>query len=123
MKYKPIRFIQRWLAYAREFIGETNFIPNKVCVSYDHWFTDKKYRKKISKQLGLKFSDSGLQGISLAGNGSSFNMMRLDGKAQKMDVLNRWRAVEELDNFKAVMANEEVKRIGDIIYNMPRELM
>lgn len=92
---KKERFISCWNAIAEECLGVTNVIPDpKIFINFDKWFSELKYRKQISKQLDLKFSDKGLNIVMPMGwgkKGSSFDTMTFNGKAQKMSVLNRWR--------------------------------
>ena len=96
-------FIMLWKSYAHEFTNNTNFLtpldtalkPGKVCISYNEWFKSKPYRRCISQQLGLSFNDNGLQFVNGFGNGSSFDGGQLQGNAQTMNVLNRWRTLED----------------------------
>lgn len=86
----------RWKAYAREYLGETNYLPDKACVNYNEWFSNTDYRRNLSNQLQLKFNDRGLHQVARHGpNGrnsnESFDGLKYDGAAQKMKVLERWR--------------------------------
>lgn len=116
------RFIKGWLNSAREYLGITNLIPNpKICLNYDKWFVDKKYRQSISKQLGLRFSDRGLNIVMPVGwgkKGSSFDQMEYNHNAQKMKVLERWK--EYQDNtieFKNVLKmNDELREMAIKIF-------
>ncbi len=82
---------QRWKEYAREALGDTNFLgENKIVINYNHWFSSRSYRKSKSKELGLDFSDSKLNFVPGNGYGSSFDLRTMNGKAQDMGVLKRW---------------------------------
>jgi hypothetical protein len=83
------RAIELWKAYAREFLGVTNELPNRVGILFDRWFSDIEYRRSISRQLCLKFSDAGLRKVARYGGGSSFDGQDFDADAQKMNVLER----------------------------------
>lgn len=63
-------------------------------VSYNRWIKDVEYRKQISHHFGLNFSDRFLGHVSRYGGGSSFDKYDFQGKAQTMDVLNRWKLME-----------------------------
>jgi len=80
-------------------------------IIYDKWFQDINYRKQISSQLGLEFSDEGLQIVFGAGGGSSFNGIEYDGKAQEMDVLNRYKQVDNdlMNEFKKSEIGQQLK--------------
>jgi len=95
---KPIQInwkhrVENWKLYAREYLGDTSFLPHKVCVSFDRWFANRKYRKKISKQLRLKFTDKGKNTVGAWGGGSSFDGLIYKNSAERMDVLARWKQV------------------------------
>jgi len=86
--------------YELEALEATNILKNKVIVFYDKWFVNIEYRKQISKKLGLVFTDNKLNFIWSVG--SSFNpsfnkrMDYLQGRAQKMKVLDRYKVLEEV---------------------------
>lgn len=63
---------------------------NFYTIYFDEWFINKDYRIKITNDLKLNFNDKGLNDVYSNGR-SSFDEFRYDGKAQKMDVLNRWK--------------------------------
>lgn len=110
-----------WVAYAKEFLGETQILDNeKVCISYNHWFSDAAYRQAIAQQLQLDFSDTGVNAVATQGGGSSFDGQNLDGQAATMDVLNRWRQFADDPAFQAALSEEAIaysKQIfGDIFH-------
>jgi len=86
---------KEWKQYAREFLSHTNYLPtNTVKINFTKWFTDEDYRILIATELGLEYDDVGLNKVSGYGGGSSFDSTKLDGEAQKMDLLNRWKHIE-----------------------------
>jgi len=89
--------IWKWKAYAMEFLGESNYLENKkICISFNKWFVDEKYRISIANKLGLKYSDLALDYVGALNNGgSSFDRMTYDGRAQEMDCLNRWKVLKD----------------------------
>jgi len=86
-----------WKQYAKAVLSEWQPFDNYIGVFYDQWFKSKKYRKEIIEAINgnfkwdLKFTDDGIDRVSPIGHGSSFDNMKFDGKAQDMDVLNRWK--------------------------------
>lgn len=109
-----------WKIYAKEYLGQTNILPNKVSINYNQWFSDPNYRMNISEKLGIAFSDNGLNVVGKFGGGSSFNKTAFDGQAQRMSVLNRW---EESNNFKGKIRllrslgkDKELSKLVKIIY-------
>lgn len=92
-KLDPGRAMDLWVQIAREHLGETNRLDglNSKIVNYDRWFVSEEYRRQISDFLDLEHTDAGLNRVSSYGGGSSFDKKRYHGKAQEMDVLNRWK--------------------------------
>ncbi len=109
-----------WVAYAKEVLGETSFLGGKkIFINYSRWFLEEDYRRQIAAELGLGFSDAGLNDISKAGRGSSFDGDRFAGEAYRMDVLNRWRSYAENSAYLRLLKTEGVieysrKLFGDI---------
>jgi len=66
-------FINSWISYAQEFLGETSYIPNKVSLYYDEWVLNKEYRRKISAMADTFFNDKYKEQKSSGGGGSSFS--------------------------------------------------
>jgi len=83
------RIIDFWKRHAREYLGITDHLTGKVGIYYDRWFTDKLFRRQISRTLGLRFSDRGLNIVTRHGEGSSFDQTRYHKNSQKMNVLDR----------------------------------
>ena len=80
--------------YELEALEATNILKNKIIIIYDKWFVDIEYRKQIAGKLGLEFTDNGLNYVWKAR--SSFHDAKSDiqQKAQKMDVLNRYKYLD-----------------------------
>lgn len=83
--------------------------PNAHFIIYDKWFIDINYRKKISKELGIKFNDINLNKVATTGGGSTFDKMEFDGKAQEMNVLFRYKQM--MDNKKMLNFIESEKGV------------
>lgn len=84
-------FLRRWLMYAREFVGDTNVLPNKVTANFDRWFAEEQYRRDLAKRLDIPFSDATLNQVDPDWGKSSFDYYDYDGRAQELKVLDRWR--------------------------------
>ena len=88
---RALRRIKLWVEYAKEFINNTNYLKNKIPISFNKWASDENYRIYISNVLGLKYSDKTLKYIGDFGQGSSFTNTKFDGRATHMNVLCRWK--------------------------------
>jgi hypothetical protein len=108
--------IYRWKEYARECLGETGFVNNKIFIDYNSWFSNKEYRKKIAKSFGFSFTDRKLNFIPHNGGGSSFDLREKDGDAQKMDVLNRWKKLEGDNMFVNFFRDDELISLSKRLY-------
>lgn len=104
------RSVELWKSHAREFLGRTDTLQNRVGIYFNRWFSDEDYRRRVSDQLGLEFSDAGLGQVSTKGGGSSFNRTEFDGNSQRMQVLNRHDSLEgrEKELFDAVFGDNEL---------------
>ena len=109
--------VDRWKEYAREFLGSTSFLGSqKLLIDYNRWFKDMNYRKKISSELGLKFSDKKLNFVPNHGYGSSFDVRTMNKKAQSMDVFNRWRHFVDDDQYINIIRDRELIDLSMQIY-------
>ena len=109
----------QWKAYAREFLGETSFLPeDTVKVSFNAWFEDAEYRRRIADEIGLDHADRGVDEVSSDGGGSSFSGQEFQNRARSMAVLDRWRHFIDDPEYVAAFDEETVelsRRIfGDI---------
>lgn|GEM_PF-4049884 len=120
LKNSPKRFKRCWMSYAYEYTGRTNAINNKIVCNYDKWFSDKKYRESLSRQIGIDFSDDGLNFVDQQGRGSSFDLMRCQNSAQSMDVLDRWKAIEKGSHnylkLKSVFGRKHIRKMSSGIF-------
>jgi hypothetical protein len=104
-RVKPIVFKE----YARYFIDESPYYP----ILFDSWFSNKEYRIKICEDLGLHFTDFGKQGVADFGRGSSFDLRKFDGQAEKMDVLNRYKLYKDDEDYEGFMQDEEAVELNN----------
>ena len=96
------RRINIWKNHARS---------NLFKIIFDEWFVDKEYRKYICKELGLTFTDKGLNDVFWHGQ-SSFDKHKFNGAAQRMKVLERWKEFRDDANR---IVDEEMKKLFDEI--------
>lgn len=86
--YRPMHK-QKWLGQAKEILGITHTLPHFYPILYNKWFTSIEYRQQICSDLGYTFTDNYLNTMPYVA--SSFDGMKMDGKAQQMDVLRRYK--------------------------------
>lgn len=111
--------IDLWKAYAREFLGETNYLGNnKILVNYHRWCRDQTYRLDCARDLGLVTTDKGVNDVSDIGGGSSFDPTELDGQASQMKSDERWKLFENDPYFRQVVASDEFLELSSQIFGV-----
>jgi hypothetical protein len=109
----------QWKAYAREFLGETSFLPaDTVKANFNAWFTDEDYRRQLAEKLGLDHSDRGIDEVSSDGGGSSFSGRDYQNRARDMAVLDRWRHFIDEPEYLAAFDQETIELSGKIFGDM-----
>ena len=111
MRNRLHRFYRsQWKAYAREFLGQTSFLPeDTVKISFNAWFADDEYRRQTAATLGLDHADRGVDEVSSDGGGSSFSGQEFQDRARYMAVLDRWRQFIDDQEYVAAFDEETVE--------------
>jgi hypothetical protein len=111
------RFVDLWKAQARESLGITNDLRNKVCVYFNAWYSSEAYRRGISARLHFTFTDEGFNQVSDEGGGSSFDGLSFDGRGSQMDVLNRHAQLtpDESRILDRVLEDEDLVGLGRVL--------
>lgn len=112
------RVIDTWKMHARECLGETDYIPNRIVIPFNRWFSDQRYRQQLAEQLGYTFTDEGLSKVSTKGDGSSFDQTNYDNQGQRMDVLDRVQRLSEQERavFDSVMDDAELLDLNQRLF-------
>lgn len=112
-----------WKEYAKEYIGATNYLPDAIKVNYNNWFVDQSYRRQLSVQLGLNFTDKALEVVTSHGKGSSFELTKFDRRAQQMQVLERWQFFKDnAEYLEAFRRHQDIVEMAEEIFDLPPEL-
>ena len=112
--------VELWIQYAKEFLNESNYLShNKICISYNRWFSDLEYRQDLANQLGTEFTDAGMDRVAHLGGGSSFDGQNMDGAGRKMAVIDRWKTFIDNPDYRQIFQNQRLldyshKIFGDI---------
>ena len=86
-------------------------------ILYDRWFVSKAYRKEIADSLGLHFTDAALNQASPFGGGSSFDGLSYLKNASEMDVLTRYKQMEDNEDYqKIIQDNEEAINLSNQLF-------
>ena len=107
LRKKPKKYTRLWIDYAKEFLGETNFLPyKKICINYNKWFDDLEYRKRLCIGMNIRFTDAGINSVPQSGDGSSFDGVSYDGRGSEMKVLDRYHYLRDNDFYKKLFTDE-----------------
>ncbi|NER80336.1 MAG: hypothetical protein F6K42_12300 [Leptolyngbya sp. SIO1D8] len=117
VKSTRVNFTDLWVSYAKEFLGETNFLTHsKVCVSYNRWIKDVDYRRDIATQLGITFTDAGFNKVARRAGGSSFDGTAHDGDPSKMNLTGRWRHYLNDNLYQSLLKNKALMAYSEQIF-------
>lgn len=109
--------IDLWIEYAKEYLGKTQYFKdNKIVLNYNLWCSDKNYRRQIASQCKFDFSDLGFNEVKSYGGGSSFDGRQFDGKANQMNVLNRWQYFSNDISYRKLLDNDELLEYSEQIF-------
>lgn len=112
-----------WKEYADEFVGNTHYLNNPVKVNYNGWFNNQDYRRQISAELGLAFTDAALEVVTPHAGGSSFDRTQFDAQAQQMPVTERWYHYRDDPQYLAVFKQrQDILELGIKLFDLSPEL-
>lgn len=94
--------------HAREYLGETEWLPRLFPISYNRWFSDESYRDRLCGLVGCRSNESAMHVVPAAGSGSSFDGQEFKFEAEKMPVLERWRQYEDSSYFRSIFEDREL---------------
>ncbi len=99
-----------WLGYV-DYAAEQR--EGEVVFSYDEWFKSREYRQYIARKLGVVCDGEPYRRVH-GMEYSSFDGNKLDGKADEMFVLNRYKSMQEDPDFQeAFRIRERYEKNGD----------
>lgn len=87
-------------------------------INFNKWFTSYKYRRQIEQDLNLGLSDNGLNSVLHYGSGSSFDGRKYNGKAQQMNVLNRWGSHKKHELMQLILQDDELMHACKTTFEM-----
>lgn len=98
------------------------YFPEKddiIKINYNSWFSNVLYRKELANKLDLEFNDNNLNILSVSG--SSFDKYKYSGKAQQMNILNRYsEGIKDPFYIKIFEKYPILEKIGNEFFNMKK---
>jgi hypothetical protein len=83
---------------------------NIYTIKYDEWFSKEEYRIGVCNDLGVAYSDKGLNVVPAFGNGSSFDKMSFNNNAQNMKVTERYKLYENDKRYESLLEYYKEKK-------------
>lgn len=93
----------------------------RSAINFNFWFSNRAYRDRLAARYGFKNNEIGVDEVMLFGKGSSFDGMRYEAAAGRMDVLNRWRSFHTDEEFLAFLDADTIqlaRELFDQAYEM-----
>lgn len=107
-----------YIDLSKEYLRITKYLQDPfVPINYNLWVESSKYRFETGKRLGLVggFGER-FQYVPHAGNGSSFDGMKFQHKAEQMKVLDRWRELKGHKQMKKLIKQKELLDLARTIF-------
>ncbi len=95
--------------YYAESLNVTNYLDNKKVILYNSWVSDKNYRYKIAKRLGIKNTITSLGRINRFGGGSSFDNNEFN---------NRYKMIENTFIYDVIMSREKLIEYNNELFGV-----
>jgi hypothetical protein len=114
--------IAAWCTHCREALRETAHLDDPLIVNYNRWFSEPAYRQALTNQLGLDIPEPGIGELADFGGGSSFSGLEHRRDAASMDVLNRWKLLQDEPGYRALFAGRpDLPQLGERLFpEIPR---
>ena len=109
---------RKWLHITREFYGVTNYLKDYkvIRILYDSFASSRAYRKDICGMLDGDYNEDYLNIVPYNGGGSSFDGLKFNGMAHKMDILKRYHQVPA-SCFNSIRHDKEAMKLQKYICN------
>jgi hypothetical protein len=103
--------LEIWKQYAREFLGQTNFLKKCIKINFNCWFLSKNYRNFINLNFGNLVGNN--TNISNFCGGSSFD--GLTKNARELNVISRWREFKHHEEIQRIFNDDEAMDLNQKI--------
>ena len=115
MLARPLRLDDLWIAYAKEFLGESRYLArfdwHVQPLLFDEWIAKRELRATIAGKLGRPLDDRGLSRVSSFGGGSSFGGAAAASK-DPQELNQRWRQFHLHPAMQELLASPEITRLS-----------
>ena len=111
--------IEQWLTYART-IENYPMSDNIAWVNYNEWASSIEYRVAFAKSFGVtEMVGRSEKRIPINNQGSAFDFRIYEDRADEMKVLERWKTMTSVREYKEVFT-DEVVHYSELLFNLKR---
>ena len=111
-------YVDKYKDYAREYLGETNYLQKKHTINFNRWVCSTEYRKEIADSLGLVYTDKAKNAVSKIGGGSSWNKTDFNKRAYRMQLDSRWKKFIKDPFYHKIFKDEELIDLSSKIHRV-----
>jgi hypothetical protein len=99
----PERALNRWVEHATAVRDGGNWPnPNTVGIAFNEFVSDRNLRRELAARTGRPFNDTGIDEVSVAGGGSSFEGTSKHRHAREMNINERWVLAREEPEYRSL---------------------
>ena len=102
--------------YIKYYFDYVDFIRcNHRCfINYNQWVMSENYKRELRSRMDLPNINVCNKSVSAFGGGSSFDKMRLDGRANEMEVMYRWKGVLKNPHYVGFLRDhrDRIRQVG-----------
>jgi len=127
--HKPVaKILDKWEAYAAEWLGETHVLPSFYKCNYNSWCDSVDYRKSKAEELGMKFfpHKDKIARNRRAIRGGFFKKGQ-EGEFAQKDIQvthNRWKCAVDRKSWRTLMKRKKLWEYAEAIYpDITREVI
>jgi hypothetical protein len=110
--------VRIWKQHAKEFVRTRWLRHRPIFISYNRWVLDELYRRRLAGELGVNFTDAGIDSVAACAGGSSFDGTGYDGRAREMGLFRRWKAYRDDPSFLSLFDSQSVE-LSEQIFGRP----
>ena len=92
--------------HAKEVLGRSNFLKNKLVIHFNRWVKDPEYRRDIATALELDHTDEGMRQVSRVAGGSSFDGTSIATEELHPKLEVRWKNYAADPAFRQIFDEE-----------------
>lgn len=101
--------------HAKEVLGRSDFLKDKVVINFNRWVKDRLYRKSIARQLELEHTDEGMKQVSRVAGGSSFDGTAISAEELQRKLEERWKKYAADPEFHEIF-DEELRELSNAVF-------